>query len=64
MEFMTPEERFTRIENLLTAVTESQVRHEYVDGQIFEMSGATTAHELIKGNPFAALHFCNRCQNR
>jgi hypothetical protein len=28
MEGMTPEERLTRIENILASVTESQVRHE------------------------------------
>lgn len=30
MEFMTPEERFTKIENLLAALTESQVRHDAI----------------------------------
>lgn len=28
MEFMTPEERFTKIENLMAAVIESQAKHE------------------------------------
>jgi Uma2 family endonuclease len=34
----------------------SPVRHEYVAGEIFAMSGASREHELIAGNLFAALH--------
>ncbi len=34
----------------------SQVRHEYVDGQLFAMTGATEAHNVICGNLFAHLH--------
>jgi len=34
----------------------STVRHEYVRGQIFAMSGATEAHNVICGNLYVALH--------
>lgn len=34
----------------------SPVRHEYVQGHIFAMSGGTAAHNIITGNLFAALH--------
>ena len=32
------------------------VRHEYVAGEIFAMSGGSLEHELISGNVFATLH--------
>ncbi len=32
------------------------VRHEYVGGQAFAMSGATDAHNVICGNLYAVLH--------
>ncbi|MDZ4835150.1 MAG: Uma2 family endonuclease [Candidatus Melainabacteria bacterium] len=35
---------------------ESSVRHEYVRGKIFAMTGATDAHNIICGNLFVALH--------
>lgn len=33
----------------------SEVRHEYVAGQVFAMAGASISHNLIKGNLVAAL---------
>ncbi|NEV61240.1 Uma2 family endonuclease [Thiorhodococcus minor] len=33
-----------------------ETRHEYVGGEIFAMTGASRAHNLICGNTFAALH--------
>jgi Uma2 family endonuclease len=35
---------------------DSNVRHEYVGGYIFAMSGATEAHNVISGNIFSFLH--------
>jgi Uma2 family endonuclease len=32
------------------------IRHEYVAGEIFAMSGGSLEHELIGGNVFAAFH--------
>ena len=34
----------------------SQVRHEYVDGEVYAMAGASRTHSLISGNIFAAFH--------
>ncbi len=34
----------------------STIRHEYIQGQIFAMSGATEAHNVICGNLYVALH--------
>ncbi|MCP4702107.1 MAG: Uma2 family endonuclease [Gammaproteobacteria bacterium] len=34
----------------------SKTRHEFVQGEIYAMSGASRKHNLINGNLFAALH--------
>ena len=34
----------------------SLVRHEYINGDVYTMSGASEAHNLIAGNMFALLH--------
>lgn len=34
----------------------AQVRHEFVDGRVFAMAGASDRHNLVAGNLFAALH--------
>lgn len=34
-----------------------ETRHEYVNGEIHAMTGASREHNLINGNLFAALHF-------
>ncbi len=31
-------------------------RHEYVDGKVFAMVGATESHEIVAGNVFADIH--------
>jgi Uma2 family endonuclease len=33
----------------------SEIKHEYVCGQVFAMSGASSAHNLIAGNIYALL---------
>lgn len=35
---------------------EQPCRHEYIDGEVFAMSGASDAHGTAAGNLFAALH--------
>jgi Uma2 family endonuclease len=44
------------IEEYLTFEEGTPVRHEYVAGEIFAMSGGSIEHELIAGNVFAAFH--------
>jgi Uma2 family endonuclease len=43
-------------EEYLKAEEKSVVRHEYVNGYVFAMSGSTDAHNLISGNIFSAIH--------
>ncbi|OGX90849.1 Uma2 family endonuclease [Hymenobacter coccineus] len=42
-------------EEYLALEEKSEVRHEYFDGKIFAMAGASAPHNLIKGNMIAAL---------
>ena len=46
--YYSPEEYFALEE-------QSDVRHEYVEGEIFAMAGASISHNLIKGNLVAGL---------
>lgn len=46
--YLSPEE-YLKIERA------SELRHEYYNGEMFAMSGATRAHNLIAGNFFAEL---------
>ncbi len=34
----------------------SPVKHEYFDGEIFQMAGASYEHNLVSGNIYASLH--------
>ncbi len=47
--FMTEEE-------YLKAEERSTIRHEYVNGWVFAMSGSTEAHNVIAGNLYSVLH--------
>jgi Uma2 family endonuclease len=47
--FMTPEE-YLKFER------QSEIKHEYFDGEIFAMSGASEAHNIIVLNTGASLH--------
>jgi Uma2 family endonuclease len=46
---------FITAEEYLEGEKTSSVRHEYVDGQVFAMSGFSRRHNLIAGNLFAGL---------
>jgi Uma2 family endonuclease len=35
---------------------QQETRHEYIDGEIFAMTGASREHNLVCGNTFSALH--------
>jgi hypothetical protein len=51
MEAMTPEERFTKIENLLATVTENQLRHDAAIRDLIVVSRTTlnAIAELLEG---------------
>lgn len=44
------------IDDYLKLEASSPSRHEYVDGQMFAMAGATRRHNIIVGNFFVLLH--------
>ena len=48
--------RWVSPEEYLDAELSSPVRHEYFAGDLYAMSGASRAHNLIAGNLLAALH--------
>ncbi|MDJ0648479.1 MAG: Uma2 family endonuclease [Xenococcaceae cyanobacterium MO_188.B19] len=43
------------VEEYLKSEQDSEIRHEYVAGQIYAMAGASEEHNLIVGNIFALL---------
>jgi len=55
---------FLSVDDYLAGELESQVRHEYVDGEIYAMVGASDRHGLIAGNLHTALNqqLPERCQ--
>ncbi|QFS42653.1 Uma2 family endonuclease [Nostoc sphaeroides] len=46
---------FLTVEEYLKAEESSEIRHEYLGGQIFAMAGASEEHNLIAGNIIALL---------
>jgi Uma2 family endonuclease len=44
------------VEEYLEGEQTSDVRHEYLGGDVYAMAGATDTHNIIAGNIFAALH--------
>lgn len=44
------------VEEYLAQERAGEIKHEYFDGEIFAMSGASRAHNLICANLLAALH--------
>ncbi len=49
-------QRHLTVEEYLALERESETRHEYLDGEIFAMSGASREHNLIGTNIVGALH--------
>jgi Uma2 family endonuclease len=43
-------------EDYIAGERQSEVRHEYVDGYVYAMAGASDDHNRIAGNIFAELH--------
>lgn len=44
------------VEEYLAVERQAETRHEYLDGEIYAMTGASRPHNLISGNVFASLH--------
>jgi Uma2 family endonuclease len=44
------------VEEYLAMEETSELRHEYVCGEIYAMAGGPRSHSAISGNIFAALH--------
>ena len=44
------------VEDYLQGELSSDIKHEYVNGDVYAMAGASEAHNLVTGNLFAALH--------
>ena len=51
----TPNYPFTSPEEYLTGEEQSQIKHEYIDGQVYAMSGGSDAHNTITLNLASAL---------
>lgn len=54
MSLRRPIERIA-VEDYLEAEKDSPIRHEYVDGHVFAMAGASDRHNLIAGTVYARL---------
>ena len=47
---------FVSVEDYLAAEEQGEVRHEYINGQLHAMPGASATPNIIAGNLFAAIH--------
>lgn len=52
-----PQKKYITPEDYLKAERKSLEKHEYFDGEIFQMSGASDKHNTITINTSASLHF-------
>lgn len=68
---MGPADQHTEIKNPVSVADyiqgelESDIRHEYMGGDVYPMVGASDKHNLISGNLFSLLHsnaFRYKCQ--
>lgn len=50
------------VDDYLAGELDSPVKHEYLGGVVYAMSGAKNIHNLIAGNAIAAFHACLRGQ--
>jgi Uma2 family endonuclease len=51
-----PEHFYVSVEEYLEGERDSQLRHEYVEGHVYAMAGASDEHNRIAGNIFSFLH--------
>ncbi|HEY0514253.1 MAG TPA: Uma2 family endonuclease [Thermoanaerobaculia bacterium] len=49
-----PQQRLT-IQEYLAFERQSETRHDYLDGEVFAMTGASRTHNLIAGNIFGEI---------
>jgi Uma2 family endonuclease len=54
--------RYT-VEEYLALERDSETKHEFYDGEMFAMAGASEAHDLVAGNVFAELHAAVRSRD-
>lgn len=52
----TAEQLKISIDDYLQGELSSDIKHEYINGEVYAMAGAKRAHNVIAGNIFAALH--------
>ncbi len=51
----SPQNSYLTIKEYLQLETDSDIKHEYIDGEVYAMAGATDTHVTIAGNIFALL---------
>lgn len=51
-----PQKKYISEEDYLTMEAVSPVKHEYFDGEIFQMAGASERHNNVAGNIYSELH--------
>lgn len=51
-----PKQAYIQEEEYVSGEEFSASRHEYLDGQVYAMAGASDKHNLIAGNVFSLLH--------
>jgi Uma2 family endonuclease len=51
-----PEHPYVSVEEYLESELHSQLRHDYVEGHVYAMAGASDDHNRIAGNIFSFLH--------
>ncbi len=58
-----PQRNYISEEEYLDMEEVSPVKHEYFDGEIFQMAGASYKHNVAAGNAYASLHLQLRGRN-
>lgn len=56
MAFALRKYRYISEEDYLQGEETSEMRHEYLNGQVYAMAGASDKHNLVAGNAFGLLH--------
>lgn len=52
-----PKKKYVSPEEYLALERDAFEKHEYFDGEVFQMAGASDEHNTINGNAYASLHF-------